>query len=152
MPALSKAAFSFYEYPLKHDIEELAMSIEHELGHNSTTNEHKRQKQLRSLISKFVEFKAKLEGQNERYRFIFFARGEDLDESTMISFTGQFAFGMSVQSTVSPALLKVPGDDSPVLVVQKARVLTTQIVQPIDPQIMNADESNVKTLAQCPCY
>ncbi|KAJ5234586.1 uncharacterized protein N7469_003754 [Penicillium citrinum] len=96
MPALSKAAFSFYEYPLKDDIEELALSTEHELSHNSTTNEHKRQKQLLSLMSKFVEFKAKLENQNERYRSVYFAPGEDFDESTMISFTGQFSSGLSV--------------------------------------------------------
>ncbi|KAJ5988529.1 hypothetical protein N7481_003739 [Penicillium waksmanii] len=123
--AISKAAVSINNESLRASVDYLAELVESKVGNQSPTCQQKRREQLKTLIWKFVEFKARLECQVNRYMIGQFRPSTSFNEKKMISFGGQSGADIVVDYTLSQALYKLSVDGDPILLL-KARVSTRQ--------------------------
>ncbi|KAJ5099053.1 hypothetical protein N7532_006054 [Penicillium argentinense] len=106
--ALSKAAFSFGKERLEAGCCGLVNHVQTRCGHLSPTNPQKRSEELRSLIWKFVEFKARLECQANLYVFLMAFPNTRFVGDQMVSSTGDYGASTLVEYTLAPALFKIP--------------------------------------------
>lgn len=127
-PATSKALLALNSPVLSTECERITQSIEDEFSKLSQTPPEKRTEGLKSLVWKFVEFKAKLETQIDRYEFFEFPTNAVFNEQGMTSYTGLSGPGTVVEYTLSHALFKIsPSGDR--TLVQKARVKNKQTLE-----------------------
>lgn len=104
--ATSIAVPALAESKLKWARDHIIQIVETEFGCYSRTDPAIGKKQLDDLLLRFIEFKRKLERQNDRYLFWRLVPGMPLNDETMASLTGECPPHGVVHSIMSPVLFK----------------------------------------------
>ncbi|KAJ5949846.1 hypothetical protein N7454_001430 [Penicillium verhagenii] len=116
--AISKAMSSLCHENLEANCKDYATSASDDYAQFSPTEAAKRVAQLKILMMKFADLKAKLECQADRFEFEWIPTSTAFCEVKMTSFTGDCSKNAVVKRCLAPALFKISSEGDSVLIRQ----------------------------------